>query len=189
MKRKLLLCLLMGVMCFSLVGCGKSELEEAKKDLQETKEKYGFVEKEKVDILVGKFNTEVMDNDASSLNPASEDYLNENNNQYWYGLITGIYLVVVPEEYVGDKTTEDVDYMTIYVQKNSQYAEDSLKYVKHLIKANNNELTDTEIDNLITDAKEKSKTSTEGAYNGSGILVGYGEDEETYQYQVNRMYE
>ena len=95
MKKIMLTILICGIMVFSLVGCSKSSLEEAKKDLQESQEKYGFVEKETVDVLVAKFNTEVVDN--SSLNIASTDYLTESNNEYWYGLIDGIYLVVVPE--------------------------------------------------------------------------------------------
>lgn len=180
-------------MILGLTGCGlkeaKSDLEDAKKDLEETIEKYGFVEKEKVDILVGKFNTQVMDNSFGSLNPASDDYLTTGEDNYWYGLITGIYLVVVPEKFTGDKTTEDVSHMIIYVEKSSEFADDSLKYVKHLIKANNNEITDEDIDKLINEAKEKSKSTDEGAYNGSGIIVGYSEDEDTYQYQVKRMYE
>lgn len=44
MKRvfTILLCCLMA---FGLSGCGQSKVEDAKKDLQESYEKYGFVEK------------------------------------------------------------------------------------------------------------------------------------------------
>lgn len=133
MKKTFLTILLCGVMVLSLTGCGKSSVEDAKKDLQESQERHGYVEKETVDVLVAKFNTEVVDN--SSLNPASTDYLTEDNNQYWYGLIEGIYLVVVPEEYTGDKTTEIVDYMLLYVDKTSKYETDAISYTKHLIKA------------------------------------------------------
>lgn len=171
--------------CIVISQSAKQDLEEAQNDLQESYEKYGSVEKETVDVLVAKFNTQVVDN--SSLNPASSDYLTTGEDNYWYGLITGVYLVVVPEEFSNDKTTEVVDYMTIYVEKSSEYADDSLEYVKYLIKANNSGITDTEIDTLIKEAKEKS-TSKESAYNGKGITVGYSEDAETYQYQVNRMY-
>lgn len=185
MKRKLSLCLLLGVICFSLVGCGKSNLEEAEKDLQETQEKYGWVEKESVDTLVAKFNTEVVDN--SSLTPALTDYLTEDNNQYWYGLIEGVYLVVIPEEYIGDKKTEIVDNMILYVDKTSKYELDAIEYTKHLIKANNSEIIDTEIDSLLKEAKEKSASKTT-ANNGKGISVGYVDEDEAYQYQVIRLY-
>ena len=84
MKKKLVI-LICGIMVLNLTGCGKSDLEDAKKDLQETQEKYGWVRKETVDTLVAKFNAEVVDN--SSLNPASIDYLTESDNQYWYGLV------------------------------------------------------------------------------------------------------
>ena len=175
------------VVCLLVSNSSKQNLEDAKNDLQESYEKYGWVEKETVDALVAKFNTQVMDNSSGSLNPASDDYLTTSEDSYWYGLITGIYLVAVPEEFSNDKTTEIVDSMTIYVEKSSEYADDSLEYVKHLIKANNSEITDTEIDTLIKEAKEKS-SSKESTYNGKGITVSYSEDDETYQYQVNRMY-
>ena len=171
--------------CIAIVQFSKKNLEEAKKGLEETQEKYGWVEKETVDILVAKFNTEVVDN--SSLNPASTDYLTESNNQYWYGLIDGVYLVVVPEEYTGDKITEIVNYMLLYVDKTSKYEADAISYTKHLIKANNSQITDSEIDTLLEDVKTKAN-SGKTANNGKGISIGYTEKDEAYQYQVLRLY-
>lgn len=171
--------------CMVMVQSSKKDLKDAKKDLQETQEKYGWVEKETVEVLVAKFNTEVVDN--SSLNPASTDYLTESNNQYWYGLIEGVYLVVVPEEYTGDKTTEIVNYMLLYVDKTSKYESDAITYIKHLIKANNNQITDSEVDTLLEEAKNKAN-SGKTANNGKGISIGYTENDEKYQYQVLRLY-
>lgn len=153
MKKTLFAILLCGVMVLGLTGCGKSSVDDAKKDLQESQEKYGSVEKETVDVLVAKFNTEVVDN--STLNPASTDYLTEYNNQYWYGLFDGVSLVVVPKTYTGDKTTDIVDYMLIYVDKTSKYSDDALTYAKHLIKANYNEATEDEIVSLLENAKSE----------------------------------
>ena len=185
MKKKLFAILVCSVMTLNLTGCGNSKSEEINKDLQEVQDKYGWVEKEIVDVLVAKFNTEVVDN--SSLNPASIDYLTESNNQYWYGLIDGIYLVVVPEKYVGDKTTEIVNYMLLYVDKTSEYKSDASSYVKYLIKANNSQITDSEIDTLLDEARNKSN-SGKAANNGKGISIGYTENDEVYQYQVLRLY-
>lgn len=185
MKKIMLTILIGGFVIFGLTGCGKSDLEAAKKNLQKTQEKYGSVEKETVDILVAKFNTEVVDN--SSLNPASVDNLTESNKQYWYGLIDGIYLVVVPEKYTGDKTNEIVDYILLYVDKASKYEADAISYIKYLIKANNSEITDLEIDTLLDDVKLKVN-SGEIANNGKGISIGYTEEDGIYQYQVLRLY-
>mgnify|MGYP004649466511 CR=1 FL=1 len=185
MKKIILTILVCTGIILGLTGCSKSDLEEAKKDLQETQEKYGWVEKETVDVLVAKFNTEVVDN--SSLNAASTDYLTESNNQYWYGLIEGVYLVVVPEKYTGDKTTEIVDYMLLYVDKTSKYESDAFSYIKHLIKANNSQITDSEIDKLLKEARTKSN-SGKTSNNGKGISIGYAEKDEAYQYQVLRLY-
>lgn len=184
MKKVISYILLCGVLVLSLTGCGKNKVEEAQKDFQESVEKHGTVEKVNVETLVAKFNTEVKDN--SALNSASTDYLTEDNGEYWYGLIDGIYLVVVPESYTGDKT-EVVNYALLYVKKSSKYVSDAASYIKYLIKANNSEITDAEIDALISDAKEKVNSGNT-ANNGKGIKVGYTETDDVYQYQVLRLY-
>lgn len=150
-KKIIIICLIMIILAI-VISLGvklylNKDLENQRQKLQETQEKYGWVEKETVDVLVAKFNTEIVD--SSSLNPASTDYLTEDNNQYWYGLIDGIYLVVVPEKYTGDKSTEIVDYTLLYVDKTSKYESDAISYIKHLIKANNSNITDNEIDSLL----------------------------------------
>ena len=185
MKKTLFAILLCGVIVLGLTGCGKSSVEDAKKDLQESQNKYGSVEKETTNVLVAKFNAEVVDN--STLNPASNDYLTKNNNQYWYGLVDGVSLVVVPETYTGNKATDIVDYMLIYVDKTSKYGDDALAYAKYLIKANYNEATEDEINTLLEKAKTKSATG-KTAYNGKGISVGYLDNNDYYQYQVLRFY-
>ena len=188
-KKIIIICLIMIILAI-VISLGvklylNKDLENKRQKLQETQEKYGWVEKETVDVLVAKFNTEIVD--SSSLNPASTDYLTEDNNQYWYGLIDGIYLVVVPEKYTGDKSTEIVDYTLLYVDKTSKYESDAISYIKHLIKANNSNITDNEIDSLLQEAKVKS-TSGETANNGKGISIGYIEKNDSYQFQVLRSY-
>lgn len=188
-KKIIIICLIMIILAI-VISLGvklylNKDLENQRQKLQETQEKYGWVEKETVDVLVAKFNTEIVD--SSSLNPASTDYLTEDNNQYWYGLIDGIYLVVVPEKYTGDKSTEIVDYTLLYVDKTSKYESDAISYIKYLIKANNSNITDNEIDSLLQEAKVKS-TSGETANNGKGISIGYIEKNDSYQFQVLRSY-
>lgn len=179
MKKNISYILLCGILVLNLTGCSKN-----KNDLQEPQEKYGAVEKENVEVLVAKFNTEVKDN--STLNPASPDYLTEDNGEYWYGLIDGIYLVVVPEKYIGDKT-EIVNYTLLYVNKSSKYVSDASSYIKYLIKANNQEITEAEISTLISEVKEKVN-SGKTANNGKGISLSYTESDDVYQYQVLRLY-
>ena len=60
-------------------------------------------------------------------------------------------------------------------------------YAKHLIKANYNEATDTEIDALLEEAKA-NLTTDKTVYNGKGISVGYLDNNDYYQYQVLRFY-
>ena len=182
---RILTILLCCLMAFGLSGCGQSKVEDARKDLQESNEEYGSVEKETVDVLVAKFNTEVANH--SSLNAASTDYLTKENDQYWYGLLEGVSLVVVPKKYTEDQATDIVDYMLIYVDKTSKYNDEALTYAKKIIKANYNKATDTEIDRLLEEAKDKS-SSGKTAYNGKGISVGYLEKDDYYQYQVLRFY-
>ena len=60
-------------------------------------------------------------------------------------------------------------------------------YAKHLIKANYNEATDTEIDALLEEAKA-NLTTGKTVYNGKVISVGYLDNNDYYQYQVLRFY-
>ena len=60
-------------------------------------------------------------------------------------------------------------------------------YLKDLIKANNEELTEEEIEDLITSSKEFSEKSLT-ANNGKGISIGYLEMDDHYEYQIIRNY-
>lgn len=182
MKKRIFTILLCGFIILTLTGCKPNS--DYARDKDET-ENYGTVEKESVEFLVAKFNTEVMDN--SKLDPASSDYLTESDNNYWYGLMEGISLVVVPQKYTGNQSVDIVDYMLIYVDKNTNYTESVIPYTKHLIKANNAEITETEIETLIKETKTKA-SSGKTAQSGKGIAVGYREKDEMYQYQVLRIY-
>lgn len=162
------------------------DIEKQEKELRNTIEKYGAVSQETVDVLVAKFNTQVMDNN-SSLNPASTDYLTIDDNKYWYGLLEGIYLVVVPQDFNNDPTNEIVDYMFLFVDKGGQYEANAEEYVKYLIKANNESITDEEINTLLEEAKQLS-TSGETSNNGNGISIGYIDNVDNIQYQVIRLY-
>ena len=72
------------------------------------------------------------------------------------GLLDGVSLVAVPEKYTGNKTTDIVDYMFIYVNKTSKYGNDAIIYAKYLVKANYNEAAESEIDTLLEEARTKS---------------------------------
>ena len=195
MKKAILAIALCGVLALGMAGCGqadsgKSSSGEAN-DSPQSQNEYGSVERENVETLVAKFNTEVMDNSSpndSSLNPAMDEYLTEVNNQYWYGLIEGIFLVVVPEEYTGDKAADIVDYMVIHADKSGKYESGAVSYAKHLIKANRNDVTESEIATLLEEAKDKAPTG-KMAFNGNGISVGYLDEDDIYQYQVRRFFE
>lgn len=162
------------------------DIERQEQELQNTIEKYGFVNQESVDMLVAKFNTQVMDNNPS-LNPASSDYLTIDDNKYWYSLFEGIYLVVVPQDFNNDSANEIVDYMFLFVDKGSQYEANAEEYVKYLIKANNENITDEEISALLEKAKQLAP-SRETSNNGKGISIAYIDNTDNIQYQVIRLY-
>jgi len=171
--------------CFAIAHFSEQDLKDAEKDLQQTIDKYGYVEEEKVDVLVVKFNTEIMDNGLEY--PASEEYLTVENETYWYGLYDDISLYIKTTNFSNNKETDVTDMMAIYYDKNSKNAEMAQKYVKYLIKANNDNLTDTDIDYLIEEAQNLS-SKNEMANNGKGISVGLAEAQDHYEYQVKRIY-
>lgn len=185
MRKTLLTILLCGVMTLGITGCGKTDLEEAKKDLEDTYEKYGWVEKETVHIGVAKFNTEIMDSGLNT--PASDDYMVVEDGLYWFGLADGISYYLKPVTFSGNKEDDILDMSALYFRKDSYNEETALKYVRNLIKANNDKITDAEIETLLKEAKEKS-ASKKTANNGKGISVGLIDASDHYEYQVIRLY-
>lgn len=101
--------------------------------------------------------------------------------------MTGIYLIVYPIDYTGDLSNDIVDYMVLYVEKNSEYESNANEYLQYLIKANNPDITSEEINELLTEAKN-SASSGKTVNNGKGIDIGYVDNEDNYQYQVIRLY-
>lgn len=186
MKKTILTILLCGGMLFSLTGCGKEDTEEDNQQEQYQIQDSGAVDKETAEVLVAKFNTEVVDN--STLNPASEEYSTIYEDEYWYGLIAGIYLIVYPIEFTGNLTNDIVDYMVLYVEKESENESMVNEYMKYLIQANNSEITTDEVNELMAKAKETAANGTT-VNNGKGIDIGYIDNEDNYQYQVIRLYE
>ena len=184
MKKTILTILLCGGILFGLTGCGSDEPKEDQP--QDQVQDYGTVDKETADVLVAKFNTEVVDN--STLNPASNDYMTTDENSYWYGLITGVYLIVYPTQFTGNLQNDIVDYMVLYVEKNSEYESNVNEYMEYLIKANNSDITTEEVNELMTEAKNSASAGTT-VNNGKGIDIGYIDNEDNYQYQVIRLYE
>ena len=162
------------------------ESENQEQQLQESGEALGIVNEENVATLVAKFNTEVMENGPQY--PASEDYFAVENGIYWYGLYEDIYLYVEPVNYTGNKEADIVDMMAIHFPKNSEHEDIALELAKNLVKINNSELTDEEIEQLIAQAQEVSKDKRV-ANNGKGITVALAENETNYEYQVVRIYE
>jgi len=185
MKKILLFIILCGTIFLGLTGCGKDELKEAEKDLHEKQEKYGWVEKETVNTIIAKFNTEIMDGGLNT--PAYDDYMTIEDDAYWFGLTEDVSYYLKPVEFTGNKENDILEMSAIYFNKDSYNEEAALKYVKSLIKANNYELTEEEINKLIKEAKELS-SKKQTSNNGKGISVGFLEYDEQYIYQVIRLY-
>lgn len=169
-----------------VIGCSigvkiylDKDLDKQKEDLNKTFEKYGNVKKESVELSVAKFNTEIMDNNVGD--PASYDYMTQENNLYWFALLDNVYLYVKPENYTGNKDKDITEIMTIHYSDNESIA---LNYVKALIKSNNDTLTDSDIKYLMNEAKTQKKN----ANNGKGISVSYVSDGKIIEYQVIRLH-
>lgn len=154
------------------------DLDKQKEELNNTIEKYGTVEKETVEVSIAKFNTEVMDNNIGD--PASYDYMVEDNSLYWFGLFDSVNLYVKSENYTGNKDKDITDMIVIQYSDNENIA---LNYVKALIKSNNDTLTDSDVDYLMKEAKTLSNDKKK-ANNGKGISVGFVKNGEVTEYQL-----
>lgn len=174
-----------------ITGCAaaryvaKKDLENAKKELEETYEKYGTVEKESVNTLIAKFNAEIMDSGLNT--PAYDDYMVAENDAYWWALTEEVNCYITPVKFTNNKNEDIAELSAIYIKKDKYDEEIALKYAKALIRTNNSELTNKEITDLLNDAKKSSKDK-KMANNGKGISVGIVEDDNYFEYQVRRLY-
>lgn len=184
--KKILAVLLSAVLCAAFVGCGEKPQSADNLD-SSSQVDYGTVDKETVEVSVAKFNTQVVDN-SETMNPAMEEYLTEHNGQYWYGLITGISLVVVPEEFTGDRKKDITECMFLRIESGGEYEKDAPTYFKRMVKSNNDALTDTEVDELIKEANDLAEQEL-SANNGKGLNVFVVNDDDAYVYYVERIYE
>ncbi len=83
------------------------DLEKQKQELENTIEKYGYLEQENVSTTVAKFNTEVTDNGLDYT--ASEEYFTVDNQTYWYGLYDDISLYITAKEFTNDRQKDITD--------------------------------------------------------------------------------
>lgn len=161
-------------------------LQKLNKDLDEELKKLGTVEHETVEVLIAKFNTEIMDNTDWKLEPVNDGNMSIEDDIYWYWIKEGIVLGVEPEKFTGDKTKDIARIFYLQVDKQSGDIEDWKQYGYYLIKANNYDITDNDAKELI-DKAEKNKDSNNGVNNGKGIYLGIRDEEDFMEYQIKRI--
>jgi len=130
--------------------------------------------KENISTMIAKFNTEIIDGVINT--PAYDDYLTVEDGSYWFGITENISYLLQPVEFTGDKDKDIVDMSALYFHKENYNEEEAYKYVKCLIKANNYDLTEEEIDNLIKEAKEKSSKKETSNNGKNGARQGMQKD-------------
>lgn len=126
-----------------------------------------------------------MNNDINT--PAIDEYMVAQDGLYWYALTEDVSIYIKPVEFSNDNEKDIAEQSAIYMDKDVYDEHKAIKYTKRLIKANNYELTEDEIDTLIKDAKTLSKDNGM-SNNGKGISVGIVETDNHYEYQVKRLY-
>lgn len=171
--------------CIAIVYFSKQDVATAENELQQTIEKYGSVEKETVNTVIAKLNTEIMDGGLNT--PATDDSMVIENELYWYALTENISCYVRTVDFSGDKEKDFAELISLYFDKEGYNEETATNYFKKLIKSNKADLTEQEIDNLVKEAKANIKTN-EMTNNGQGISVAIVETDNHYEYQVKRLY-
>ena len=164
----------------AFVYSAKKDVEIAQQEYEETVEKYGSVERETVDTVIAKFNTEIMDSGLNT--PVTNESMVTEDGLYWYALTENISCYVRP-----DHKKDNAELISIYFDKEGYKEETAINYWKKLIKANKAELTNEEINTLVEDAKA-NKDSEEMTANGKGIYAAIIETDNHYEYQVKRLY-
>lgn len=191
MKKKILTMILCSLMVLCVTGCSnpvdeaKKDLKKAKQELEETYEKYGWVEKETVNTLIAKYNTEIMDGGLNT--PAYDDYMVVDQEIYWFALTEDIKFYIKPIKCTNDKMKDIAELSAVRIDKKNYNEDIIINYAKKLIKANRDDLPDDEINNYIDEAS-KLKDKKQMSNNGKGISVGVFENDDFYEIQVKRLY-
>lgn len=186
MKKKILNCLLCTVVLLGVVGCSNdNKPPEDVPDEPIQQENLGNVVQETVNTIVAKYNTEIMDNGLNT--PAYDDYMLVENGLYWFGLTEEVSFYIKPLQCTEDKTKDIAEISGILVKKENFNEDTALKYFKYLIRANNYDLSDDEIESLIKEAKALQKDKFM-ANNGKGLYVAIIENNDNVEYQVKRIY-
>lgn len=145
------------------------------------------VERETVAMIVAKFNTEIMDVTQWELEPANDEAMVTYENNYWYPLAEDISLVVVPEEFTGNKDNDIVKVALIYSNKDESNQHVAREYWQYLVKANNSELDDETVAKLLEDA-ERLKAEDSATDTVKGVAAAIFEDDNHFEFQVLRNY-
>lgn len=161
------------------------DIERQQKELEEVKNNIVYSEEESINISVAKFNTEILDNGMQY--PLSDDYLLNQDENYYYGIYDDISFYATPIKYTGNKEKDITKDMAIYYPKDSKNEEMAQTFIKHLIKANNNKLSDEEITSLIKKSESLAKEG-KAADENNGIFISYNEDNDNKFYIVTRHY-
>lgn len=176
---------ILGISCCLLVGCGKQEENENKDkgDVQnqtqtETQKELGSVDQMSVEVLASLFNDEI--NENSGLGALESDTPTTENGTYRYELEDGIYLTVTPVNNLSSKDKDIVQSMQICFGKDLKNDQRPATYARLLVVANNNEITNTEAETLVSDSLKDT------ANNGKGISVKYVEKNDHFEYQILR---
>ena len=169
------------VIIIAVICIGKNNMKE----YDEIVEKYGSVEPETVDSVIENFNTEIKNGELNTL--ATDVSIDTEEGLYWYVLTENISCYVAPVEFTGDYKKDNAELISIYFDKEGYKEETAIYYWKELIKANNADLTDEEINTFVEDTK-KDKNGDEMTANGKGLYATIVETDNHYEYQVKRLY-
>ncbi len=201
MKKSVLALLLCGIVALGLMGCSSggsdsgastsgsansktaTESDTASESQQGS---LGNVEPEIVNTLVAKLNAEIMDGNLNT--PAYDNSLVVDNGVYWYAITDDISLYIMPVEFTDDVNADIVDYSGLLIDCDTYDETAARSYVTKLVKANNLEMTDEQVDVLFQEALEFIDTP-DMANNGNGLWLGVTKSDDHYDYQVQRVAE
>jgi len=159
------------------------DLEKEQDKLEQLEKDTVYLEKESVQTTIAKFNTEIMDNGMEY--PVSDDYLTEENGVYFYGVYEDIGFYAVPVSYTGDTNVDITKDTAVFCEIGSKNEEKAMEYVRRLIKANNPNLSDSEIVSLMEKSEELAKDETAVDEN-NGLFISYDEVDGNRYYIVTR---
>lgn len=182
-KKEIIITIIIIVVCAAVYFGVRFFLD---KDLEDQISQIAVVEHENVATSVAKFNTQILDSGMEV--PVYQDSVTIQNDTYYFPLYEDVVFYVKPVNYTGNQEEDISSDVGIFYDADSKNEGLGKEYLKRLIKANKDTLTDEEIANLMSEAQTAAQEDKAVDKNIGIVLRYFAGDNGFNEFLIARKY-